>query len=138
MDLSKMTLFNMVSTRMSYLGERQKVLAQNVANADTPKYRPSDLKEMNFQAVLRGGSGQQKVRMAATQPLHLASLRQDEQFTAQKQGWNKTYETSPNGNAVVLEEQMLKVSEVQQNYMLATNLYQKNLGMLRSAIGRGQ
>lgn len=138
MDLSKMTLFNMVGTRMSYLGERQKVLAQNVANADTPNYRPSDLKEMNFQAILRGGSDQQKVKMVATQPLHLASLRQDEQFTAQKQGWNKTYETAPNGNAVVLEEQMLKVSEVNQNYMLATNLYQKNLGMLRSAIGRGQ
>jgi len=138
MDLSKMTLFNMVGTRMSYLGERQKLLAQNVANADTPNYRPSDLKEMNFQAVLRGGSDQQKVKMAATQPLHLAGLRQDEQFTAQKQGWNKTYETAPNGNAVVLEEQMLKVSEVNQNYMLATNLYQKNLGMLRSAIGRGQ
>ena len=50
----------------------------------------------------------------------------------------KSYETSPNGNAVVLEEQMIKVSELQANYQLAANLYQKNLGMLRTAIGRSQ
>ncbi len=135
MDLSKLSLFKIIGARMGYLGERQKVLAENVANADTPHYRPSDLKAMDFQAVLRGD---QRIRMATTNQVHLAGVTPGNIFQVEKAAFGKSYETSPSGNAVVLEEQMLKVSELQANYQLAANLYQKNLGMLRSAIGRSQ
>ena len=133
MDLGKLTLFKLVGAKMSYLGERQKVLAQNIANADTPSYRPSDLKAMDFQAVLRGD---QRVKMAATHRVHLAGTGRDNRFDVEKAAFGKSYETAPNGNSVVLEEQMLKTADVQASYMLAANLYQKNLGMLRTAIGR--
>ena len=133
MDLGKLSLFKLVSAKMSYLAERQKVLAQNIANADTPHYRPSDLKAMDFQSILRGD---QRVRMAATNHVHLAGLGSDDRFKVEKAAFGKSYETSPNGNSVVLEEQMLKTADVQASYMLAANLYQKNLGMLRTAIGR--
>ena len=135
MDLGNLSLFKIIGARMGYLGERQKVLAENVANADTPHYRPSDLKAMDFQAVLRGD---QRIKLATTQQVHLAGVTPGNKFQVEKAGFGKSYETSPNGNAVVLEEQMIKVSELQANYQLATNLYQKNLGMLRTAIGRGQ
>ena len=135
MDLSKLSLFKIIGARMGYLGARQKVLAENVANADTPHYRPSDLKAMDFQAVLRGD---QRIRMATTNQVHLAGVTPGNIFQVEKAAFGKSYETSPSGNAVVLEEQMLKVSELQANYQLAANLYQKNLGMLRSAIGRSQ
>ena len=135
MDLSKLSLFKIIGARMGYLGERQKVLAENVANADTPHYRPSDLKAMDFPAVLRGD---QRIRMATTNQVHLAGVTPGNIFQVEKAAFGKSYETSPSGNAVVLEEQMLKVSELQANYQLAANLYQKNLGMLRSAIGRSQ
>lgn len=135
MDLSKLSLFKIIGARMGYLGERQKVLAENVANADTPHYRPSDLKAMDFQAVLRGD---QRIRMATTNQVHLAGVTPGNMFQVEKAAFGKSYETSPSGNAVVLEEQMLKVSELQANYQLAANLYQKNLGMLRSAVGRSQ
>ena len=135
MDLGKLSLFKIIGARMGYLGERQKVLAENVANADTPNYRPSDLKAMDFQAVLRGD---QRIRMATTNQIHLAGVTPANKFMVEKAGFGKSYETAPNGNAVVLEEQMLKVSELQANYQLAANLYQKNLGMLRTAIGRSQ
>lgn len=135
MDLGNLTLFKLVGSRMSYLGERQKVLSQNIANADTPYFRPSDLKPMNFQEIMRGD---RTIKPIATNPMHLAGLKEPTQFTAEKTAFGKTYETKPNGNSVVLEEQMLKVSELQTNYQLAANLYQKNLGMLRTAIGRAQ
>jgi flagellar basal-body rod protein FlgB len=135
MDLGKLTLFKMMGARMGYLSERQKVLAENVANADTPYYRPSDLKPMDFQKVLRGD---QRIRMSVTSPIHLAGTNNAPVFQAEKAAFGKTYETSPNGNAVVLEEQMMKVADLQANYQLAANLYQKNVAMLRSAIGRAQ
>jgi flagellar basal-body rod protein FlgB len=134
MDLGKLTLFKMVGARLGYLSERQNVLSQNIANADTPNYRPSDLKPMNFQSLVRGD---QRIRMAVTSQAHLAGVTPAANFQAVKQAFGKTYETAPNGNAVVLEEEMMKVAEIQQNYQLATNLYQKNVTMLRSAIGRG-
>jgi flagellar basal-body rod protein FlgB len=134
MDLGKLTLFKLVGAKMSYLGERQKVLSENIANADTPHFRPSDLKPMNFQGVLRG---EQRIRMAATHQVHLAGVAHQNRFVAEKAALGKTYETKPNGNSVILEEQMLKVADLQSNYALAANLYQKNVGMLRTAIGKG-
>ncbi|NDC64712.1 MAG: flagellar basal body rod protein FlgB, partial [Planctomycetia bacterium] len=133
MDLGKLSLFKLVGSRMGYLAERQKVLSQNIANADTPQYRPSDLKPMDFQKVL---GGDQRVKMAVTNKVHLAGTNQAPNFAAEKAAFGKSYETAPNGNAVVLEEQMMKVAEVQSNYQLAANLYQKNMSMLRTAIGR--
>jgi len=53
MDLSKMTIFKMVNKRMDFLSQRQKVLSENVANADTPKYHPKDLKPIDFRAMVR-------------------------------------------------------------------------------------
>jgi flagellar basal-body rod protein FlgB len=135
MDLSKLTLFKLMGAKMSYLGERQKVIAQNIANADTPQYRPSDLKKMDFQSVLRGD---QRIKMAATHQVHLAGSRPSSAFQVEKAAFGKTYETAPNGNSVVLEEQMMKTAEVQSNYQLAANLYSKNLTMMRTAIGRAQ
>lgn len=135
MDLGKLSIFKIIGARMGYLGERQKLLAENIANADTPSYRPSDLKPMDFQSVLRGD---QRIKLATTQQVHLAGAGRGNAFQVEKAAFGKSYETSPSGNAVVLEEQMLKTSEVQSNYQLAANLYQKNLGMLRTAIGRSQ
>jgi flagellar basal-body rod protein FlgB len=135
MDLGKLTLFKLMGAKMAYLGERQKVLSENIANADTPNYRPSDLKPMDFQSVLRGD---QRIRMAATHQVHLAGSGRDSPFKVEKAAFGKTFETSPNGNSVVLEEQMLKTADVQTSYQLAANLYSKNLTMLRTAIGRGQ
>jgi flagellar basal-body rod protein FlgB len=133
MDLGKLSLFKIMGARMGYLAERQKLLSENIANADTPHYRPSDLKPMNFQAVLRGD---QRIKMAVTNQIHLAGTGAQSAFKAEKAAFGKAYETSPNGNSVVLEEQMLKVADLQSNYQLTTNLYQKNISMLRTAIGQ--
>ena len=52
MDFNKMSLFGMVKSKLAWLGQRQEVLAQNIANSDTPKYRASDLKPYDFEDFL--------------------------------------------------------------------------------------
>jgi flagellar basal-body rod protein FlgB len=131
MELNDLTLFKVAKRRLAYLGERHRVLAENVSNSDTPDYRPRDLKPLNFKALIR--DERRGMGPAVTHPVHLEGPRRPMQFGMEKP---RTYETAPNGNQVILEEQMLKVAEVQSQYQLATNLYQKNLGMLRTAIGR--
>jgi flagellar basal-body rod protein FlgB len=132
MDLSSQPLFQMMKERMGYLGQRQKVLAQNVANADTPGYRPSDLKPMNFQAELRATNHQ--LAPVQTQSNHLPPVTPVGGFKTELS--RKTYETSPSGNGVVLEEQMMKISETQGDYGLTTSLYRKYLDMMKMALSR--
>ena len=45
MDVSDIPLFAMLKSKLSYTTQRQQVIAQNVANADTPGFAPRDLEE---------------------------------------------------------------------------------------------
>jgi flagellar basal-body rod protein FlgB len=129
------TLFQLISARMTWLGQRQVVLSQNLANADTPDYRPRDLKETDF-ARLAGRLGDRagRVRLATTDPSHVentgvARLALDAHVV------DSEYEVAPAGNAVILEEQMAKATQTALDYQLISNLYRKYLGMVRIALG---
>ena len=52
MELDKLSLFSVIKRRLAWLGHRQEVLAQNIANADTPKYKPMDLTQQSFRKML--------------------------------------------------------------------------------------
>ena len=119
---------------MAWLGQRQSVLARNIANADTPDYRPQDLKEGPFARALRRTP--RGVRPEATHPMHLkgASLKSG---AAGADDQKRTYEVAPSGNSVVLEEQMIKVGQTQMDYQMLSNLYRRHMEMMRTALGRG-
>lgn len=135
MDLNKVTLFGMLKGRMGWLARRQEVLAQNIANADTPMYKPKDLQPLDFKRYLRGT--QARIPLATTSPKHFAGTRNSmSPFSDLKN--QKNYETAPNGNAVVLEEQMVKISETQLQHNLSTELYRKHIGMIKIALGKGR
>lgn len=125
-------VFAAITRRLDWLGQRQRVLAQNIANADTPSYRPHDLKEGPFSGLLARRLA--PVPPTATHPDHIAKPRG--RPGAREEELKKTYETAPAGNAVVIEEQMVKVSENQMSYQAMTSLYRKHLQMLRAALGR--
>ncbi|NQU56179.1 MAG: flagellar basal body rod protein FlgB [Rhodospirillales bacterium] len=132
MEISKLTLFSMVKNRMSWLGQRQEIIAQNIANSDTPRYKPSDLKPYNFEELLRNKSAQ--LNLDASGENHIQGARRRiRDFSAQVE--RRPFETAPNGNAVILEEQMAKLNETQINHELTTQLYKKHLNMIRMAIG---
>ena len=131
MNLAEIPLFAMLRGRLGYLGERQKVIAQNVANADTPGYVGGDLKPFSFQAKMQA---QGPAAMAATQAGHIkppsASRGPGAQFKSVKSPGS---ETTLNGNAVVLEEEMIKMGDARMQYDAAIGFYQKSLNLLRLA-----
>lgn len=121
---------------MNYLEKRQSVIAQNIANADTPDYRPRDLTKVDFGSVLKDVTKTDRVRMVSTNPAHMPPPGQIE---TSKEGKQKlTYEVAPAGNAVIMEEQMIKANETNMEYTLLTNLMRKQSGMIRTALGKGQ
>ena len=134
MDLNKLTMFGMLKGQMKWLNKRQEVLAQNIANADTPNYKPQDLKAVNFREIMREQHKRDMMnRMSGTAVAGLGSS------TAFKTDVERApYETSPDGNAVVLEEQMGKVGETQMKYQLTNELYRKHIGMIKIALGKGR
>lgn len=132
MDYGKLTLFNMMQTKMAYLSERQDILSQNVANADTPGYKARDLKPLNFEHLAMMEA--HRLHMRQTSALHLRSKPTlDDEFRSEKS--RKTFETTPVKNNVALEEQMAKVNETAMNYQETTNLYTKTAAMFKKAIG---
>ena len=133
MDLSNLGLFKLMSRKMGWLTQRQEVLAQNVANADTPRYKSRDLKPFTFREAL---GDQRRLPAATTSPAHLQGTRGTGGLDkVQRQG--NPYETSPTGNNVILEEQMLKVGQTAMDYQTMTNLYKKQVTMIRTAIRTG-
>jgi flagellar basal-body rod protein FlgB len=136
MTTQSIALFKAMSAKMGYLDQRQQVIAQNVANSDTPGYRPRDLTKVDFGAVLKETTGSTIVRPETTHRNHMPSPTQIDEA---KNRENKvTYEVAPAGNAVIIEEQMLNAAKTTMDYNLMTTLYQKNVGMIRTALGRGQ
>ena len=132
MDLDKLPLFKAMTRRMQWLTERQQVLSQNVANADTPNYRARDLKAPSFADLVGKASGQ--LALAATQPNHLKGIHAPTSFKTEA---DNTGEISPSGNNVALEDQMLKVSGTASDYQVTTTLYKQHLAMLKTVLGKG-
>lgn len=136
MDVPGIPLLNVLRERMSWLNNRQSVLSQNVANADTPGYLAKDLKPLDFQKMV-----QQQVpsvlqnagTLTVTNPRHIEiSPSHAGRF---KETLSPDGEANPTGNTVSLEEEMIKVSDTQAQYQAASNLYAKAVGLLRTAIG---
>jgi flagellar basal-body rod protein FlgB len=122
-----------MTERMAWLGAREKVLAQNIANSDTPNYQPKDVVPLDFEDHLQKLA---PVEPQRTDPHHLVgTVPPKDPIDSKKQ--KKTYETAPAGNSVVIEEQMMKLSQTQADYNAMVNLYRKHLDMLKTAIGHG-
>lgn len=135
MDLNNMTLFSLMKGKLKWLSQRQEVLAQNVANSDTPGYRPNDLKAFSFKEMVQ--TPQNKINMTTVDPQHLPGRRQRIGVAPEVQD-ARNYETSPDGNAVVLEEQMAKINETQIDHKVITELYKSQINMIKIALGKGR
>ena len=133
MSIGDLPVLNALRTKMQWHQERQRVLAENVSNSDTPNFRPRDLVEPKFEAsgMPKGTTG--PLPMAQTNTAHMASASGAPTFDQNKK---VGFETRPAGNAVNLEEEMMKVSANQMDYAAVTSLYTKSLGLLKVAIGK--
>ncbi len=132
MAVTGVPLLSMLKTRMHWHQTRQKLLAENVSNADMPRFQPKDLRVPTFapNGAATGGA----LAAMRTDPMHLASATARPGEDARDA---RRFEITPSGNAVSLEDEMLKVAQNQSDYQLAASLYQKSLQMLRTAVRRG-
>ena len=139
MDLTSIPLMAALKKRMEWLHTNQSVLSQNVANADTPGYKAQELEKQDFSGLVddlsSNGGAQSATRMRATQAGHMAPGGGLADVSDTRE--SKDNEESPTGNSVVLEEEMLKVANNQMEYGMVVNLYKKNIGLLKSALGKG-
>ena len=124
-------LFDLISARSAWLGQRQAVLGRNVANADTPGYLPRDLTPFTLEGAGRAAGAQlQPVRTASN---HLAPLAPAVgSFRDRVDG---DVAVKPSGNGVDLPDQLRKMTTTELDHQLATGLYRRYVGMLRTAIG---
>lgn len=131
MSIGDLPVMSLLKTRMQWYQARQQVLAENVANSDTPGFVPSDLKPLDASAS-QGGA--KFAGLAVTNAAHISGTSAGARGSFES-GSFKGWETTPAGNAVVLEEQMMKVTQNQMDYQTATALYARSLALIKSAIG---
>ncbi len=139
MAITDIPILSMLRTRLQWAQERQRVLAENVANADTPNYHARDLTPLKFAAPTQtqtvAAAPLTTVALVRTEGGHIAGIGQSDTPFRTKSGDN--YEVRPSGNAVNLEQEMMKVAANQMDYQAVTAVYTRSLSLLKTALGKG-
>lgn len=120
-------ILRMAGHRADHAAQRQVLVAQNVANADTPGYRARDLP--SFSETFRAGAD---TALRQTRPGHMDGAMGPGQFRAVEVGG----QAAPNGNTVSLETEMLRSVDIKRGHDRALAVYRASLDVLRSALGR--
>ncbi len=128
MDLTRSSPMSLAESRLAWLDTRQRLLSQNVANADTPGFRSSDA--VPFRQVL--DRRRASAAMVTTDASHLTPPRANSLAVQDR----RVSERTPNGNAVSLDEQAIRIAETDQAHALAMGLHRKYVGLFRTALGR--
>ena len=134
MAINDLPMLSALRTKMQWHQERQRVLAENVSNSSTPNFRPRDLIEPKFDQNGSSVGGTGSLAMTRTAASHIGASDAGPSF--KHDGGRSGFLTRPAGNAVNLEDQMLKVSANQMDYAAVTSLYSRSLGLIKTAIGK--
>lgn len=131
MSMIESGILSLMSQKMSYLGQKQAVLAQNVANADTPGYKAKELVPFqSFAEAMKSASS----GMAVTSDKHIVPASMAGVNAGTKK--MRSFEVVPSGNSVDLEQQMTETSATAVEYQADASIYQKFMTMLRIAVGK--
>lgn len=126
------SFFGLLAARERWLGARYTVVAENVANADTPGYRPRDLVPASFGRLVEAlgpppaGSG-----LVRTDPRHLPAVPPPPRVRV---GEGEVLETTPSGNAVILSEEVRRLATIEKDYRLTLQLFRKYKAMFETAL----
>ncbi len=119
-------VLSLAARQTSWLLARQNLVAENVANANTPAYRSVDLKP--FDAALQATA----LQLARTSPKHMSIVQTDYEPTPDDPDSEK-HETYLSGNDVSLEREMMKGGEIARAYSLNAGIAKAFNGMILSA-----
>lgn len=131
MILDNIPVFGLLRSKMAWLTNRQRVLADNIANGNTPGYGARDLERPDFRSMLSAEAP--RVTAGVSHARHIP-IKPAAGSTVHKTEKAPDWETTPDGNSVVLEDQMMKVAQNQMEYQTAVDLYRKSVDMVRLAI----
>ncbi|MEM5476671.1 FlgB family protein [Pacificibacter sp. AS14] len=125
----KLDIFQMASGLAKHASTRQETIAKNIANADTPEYRAKDI--ASFEETYSDEATGTSMKSSRAGHLH----GNDAQNTPIK-FVDAPGPSSPNGNSVTLEAEMMKATEVRHQHDLAMSVYKSSMNILRTSIGR--
>ena len=138
MTLEGIGLFAGIKGKLDYISKTQQVISENIANADTPNYQAKQVKNIDFDRVLESSLKGSKRRVPRISPEvtkagHMTGSGRlgDPKVQDQK----ITYEISPSGNAVILEEQMIQANKNMMDHGLMARIMRRNVGMIQKSIG---
>lgn len=135
MSINDLPVLSALRTKMQWHQERQRVLSENVSNSDTPNFKPRDLVAPKLDSTGAAEGGFAQLSLMRTSASHITTP--SDGGASFDQNRRAGFQTRPTGNAVSLEDEMLKVSANQMDYAAATSLYSKSLHLLKTAIGKG-
>lgn len=121
-------IFDVLAQKMSYLSQKQALLAENVANVDTPGYKQLELKPFSFGQAMKQASG----TMMTTDPRHIVPASMA--GTNAQSVKSKDTDVLPSGNTVDVEQQMAEVSKTSVDYQTMTSIYHKMTSLFKIAI----
>jgi len=129
-----------ITREMKHLAERQRVIAQNIANSETAGFKAKEVEAPDFAALLAqqgeaSGARVARPRVAATAAMAALGSRAGRATGVVLD--HDVSETKPDGNNVTLEDQLLKMGQIQADFTAMTNLYRKQQALLKTALGRG-
>lgn len=123
-----LSIFQTASAMAKHAGARQAIIAQNVANADTPNYEARTLPA--FSEMVHQGT---EISVKQSRVGHMVNTSQD--VTSTQRGHSRT-EPAPNGNSVSLEEEMMNSINVTREHDRALAIYRHAMTVLRTTLGR--
>lgn len=142
MDVTNLPIMTALKQRMRWLTARQGVIAENVANADTPGYRPKRLQEQSFKDLLSHTTKMtagttMAAPMVKTSAQHLGHGGTDGTRAPRDFKAREVSDERPNGNGVTLEDELVALAETQIEYQTMLGVYRKHTSIIRTALGRG-
>ena len=130
MQTTGLGIFDAMASKMRWHQQRQQVLAENIANADTPGFTERDLTPFSIDD---DGKSVASVSVSTTSPMHI-SVSSGGMDGADSE--SAPFEITPGGNGVTLEDEMMKVSGNDMDYQTVTALYTRSMRLIRTALGR--
>lgn len=125
----KLDIFQLAGGLAKHASTRQEIIARNIANADTPNYRAKDTAP--FSATYRGGDLGPTLKTTRTR--HIVST---DTASGPVDLRDAAGPSSPNGNTVSIETEMMKATEVRHQHELALSVYKSSMNILRTSVGR--
>lgn len=129
-------LLDSIAHSMKNLAQRQRVIAQNIANSETPGFKAQEVEAPDFSALLAHKGVPHVARPHVQVTSGMVALGVPPTQNGKVIADSNVSETKPDGNNVTLEDQLLKIGQVQTDFQTMTDLYRKQMNLLQSAIGR--